>query len=93
MPIHLLLKIACLSVVIVLSILARNGILHIPGYVGIAFLTFGLSLVFGKLAGIKAVHGSNAAVALSIACYLCASITVGSVIALAFYRERPLKFE
>ncbi|MGA7918541.1 MAG: hypothetical protein WCA38_02645 [Candidatus Acidiferrales bacterium] len=93
MPIHLLLKIVCLSVVIVISILAWKGKLHIPGYVGMAFLTFGLGLLFGKLAGIKAVHGSNVAVALSVACYLCMSATVGSIIALAFYRERTLKFE
>jgi hypothetical protein len=87
MPIQIPLTISCLAVVILISLLASKGKLHIPGYIGIAFLTFGLSLLFGKLSGIKAVHGSNVAVASSVACYLCIAITIGSLIALAFYRE------
>jgi hypothetical protein len=88
MLIPLPLTIACLAVVLVLSLLASKGKLHIPGYIGIAFLAFILSLIFGKLSGMKAVHGSITALALSVACYLCIAATIGSLVALAFYRER-----
>lgn len=87
MWIQLPLTVVCVAVVALINLLASKGKLHIPGYIGIAFLTFGLSLVFGKLSGIKAVHGSSIAIALSVACYLCIAITIGSLIAPAFYRE------
>lgn len=80
---------ACLAVVISIGVFAAKGRLHIPAYVGIAFLAFGSSLLFGNLAGIKAIHGSAIAVALSIAFYLCIATTVGSIVALLFYRRPP----
>jgi hypothetical protein len=81
------LGIACLAVVISISVFAAKGRLHIPAYVGIAFLAFGSSLLFGNLAGIEAIRGSALAVALSIAFYLCMATTVGSIVALLFYRQ------
>jgi hypothetical protein len=83
------LGVACLAVVISISVLAAKGRLHIPAYVGIAFLAFGSSLLFGNLAGIKALRGSGIAVALSVAFYLCIAATVGSIVALLFYRQPP----
>jgi hypothetical protein len=80
---------ACLAVVISISVFAAKGRLHIPGYLGIAFLAFGSSLLFGNLAGNKAIRGTVVAVVLSIAFYLCIATAVGSVVALLFYRERP----
>jgi hypothetical protein len=79
----------CLAVVISISVFAAKGRLHIPAYVGIAFLAFGSSLLFGNLAGIKPIRGSVVAIVLSIAFYLCIATTVGSIVALLFYRERP----
>jgi hypothetical protein len=81
--------IACLSVVVTISVFASRGKLHMPAYVGIAFLAFGLSMLFGRLAGIKAIRGSVVAIVLSIAFYLCIATMVGSIVALLFYRERP----
>jgi hypothetical protein len=81
------LSIACLAVVISISVFAAKGRLHMAAYVGIAFLAFGSSLLFGNLAGIKAIRGSALAVSLSIAFYLCISTTVGSIVALLFYRR------
>jgi hypothetical protein len=83
------LSIACLAVVISISVFAAKGRLHMPAYVGIAFLAFGSSLLFGNLAGIKAIRGSGIAVALSVAFYLCIAATVGSIVALLFYRQPP----
>jgi hypothetical protein len=80
---------ACLSVVISISVFASRGKLHMPAYVGIAFLAFAFSLLFGSLAGIKGIRGSAVAVALSIAFYLCVATTVGSIVALLFYRQPP----
>jgi hypothetical protein len=81
------LSVACLAVVISVSVFAAKGRLHMAAYVGIAFLAFGSSLLFGNLAGIKAIRGSALAVALSIAFYLCIATTVGSIVALLFYRS------
>jgi hypothetical protein len=83
------LLIACILVVVSISVFASRGKLHMPAYVGIAFLGFAFSLLFGRLAGIKDIHGSAAAVALSIVCYLCIATTVGSIVALFFYRQPP----
>ena len=80
---------ACLAVMIAISICAAKGNLHMPGYIGVAFLAFAFALVFGELAGIKLLHGSALAVVLSCACYLCISATVGSIVALLFYRSSP----
>jgi hypothetical protein len=79
--------IACLAVAISISFFAAKGKLHMPAYVGIAFLAFVFSMVFGELAGIKGIRGSAIALALSIAFYLCISTTVGSIVALLFYRR------
>ena len=81
--------IVCLLVMILISALAARGKLHIPGYIGIAFMAFALALVFGELSGIRGIKGSGFAVALSLSCYLCISTTVGSIVALLFYRRPP----
>jgi len=60
-----------------------------PGYIGIAFLAFAFSLLFGNLAGIRGIRGSAIAISLSIAFYLCIATTVGSIVALIFYRQPP----
>jgi hypothetical protein len=83
------LLIACVAVVASISVLARKGKLHIPGYVGIAFVAFALALAFGELCGIKGIRGSGLGVVLSLSCYLCISATVGSIVALLFYRCPP----
>jgi len=83
------LAIACLAVMVAISVLASRGKLHMPAYVGIAFLAFAFGLLFGRLAGIKEIHGSAFAVALSIAFYLCIATTIGSIVALVFYRHPP----
>lgn len=80
---------ACLVVVISIGVCAAKGKLHMPAYIGIAFLAFASALAFGELAGIETIRGSILAIALSCACYLCISTTVGSIVALLFYRRPP----
>jgi hypothetical protein len=89
LPIVVPLIIACLALMVFISVSACKGKLHIPGYIGIAFLAFGSSLLFGSLAGIKALRGTTLAITLSIAFYLCIATTIGSIVALLFYR-RPI---
>jgi hypothetical protein len=83
------LGIVCLSVMVTIGVFASRGKLHIPAYVGIAFLAFAFSLLFGNLVGVRGIRGSAIAVALSVAFYLCIAATVGSIVALLFYRCPP----
>ena len=78
---------ACLGIAGLIPMAAARRKLHIPGYVGIALLAFALSLVFGKLAGFTRVAASAAGPILSIIFFLLIAVTVGSILALIFYRD------
>jgi len=81
------LSIACLAIIIVLPLAAARRRLHIPGYVGLAFLAVILGLVSGRVAGIRGVAGTPLGFLLSLAFFLLIAVAVGSVLALFFYRH------
>jgi hypothetical protein len=83
------LLVACLSIVIVVPWAAARSRLHIPGYVGLAFLASILGLVCGGISGIRGVAGTGWGVMLSLLFFLLISFAAGSVLALFFYRDPP----
>jgi lysylphosphatidylglycerol synthetase-like protein (DUF2156 family) len=87
MIIFLILASAAIGVTIIVC--ARRGKLHIPGYVGLAFLAFAVALVLGRVAGARAVSGTHVGVVVSILYFLLIAVAVGSILALFFYRHPP----
>jgi uncharacterized membrane protein len=83
------LLLVCLGVLIAIPVGAARGKLHVPGYVGLAFLAFALGLVLGRISGMRSITGTIAGLGLSILCFLLMAIAVGSVLALFFYRHPP----
>jgi hypothetical protein len=78
----------CALVVIAIPIAAARGKLHMPGYAGLALLALVVGLLLGRMAT-HAAKGSGTAVALSTIFFILIAIAIGSVLALACYRERP----
>jgi lysylphosphatidylglycerol synthetase-like protein (DUF2156 family) len=83
------LSVVCVAVIIVFSLAARRGRLHIPGYVGIAFLASFLALVCGHVSGSRGITATPAGVALSALFFLLVAAAAGAVLALFFYRDPP----
>ena len=81
------LLLACLALVVAIPSAARRGKLHVPGYMGLAFLTFLSGLLLGRITGIRSINGTLAGVFLSILFFLLISTAVCSVLALFFYRN------
>jgi len=84
-----LLMLVCFAVLLGLPVAARRGVLHIPGYIGLAMFTFVIALVFGRLAGVRKITGSPLGVFLSILFFVLISVSVGSVLAIIFFRPPP----
>lgn len=74
---------------IVVPLAAARSRLHIPGYVGLAFLASILGLICGRISGIRGVAGTSWGVMLSLVFFLLIAFAVGSVLALFFYRDPP----
>jgi hypothetical protein len=83
------LSVACFAIIIVLPFAAARSRLHIPGYVGLAFLGFILGLVCGRISGVRGVSGTPTGVLLSLIFFLFIAVAIGSVLALFFYRDPP----
>ena len=83
------LMLCCLAIAIAMPIAARRGKLHMPGYLGLAGLTFVVSIIIGKLAGSRHIAGTPVGIILSFVFYLLISTALGSVISLFVYR-RPV---
>jgi hypothetical protein len=83
------LSILCIAIVVGIPAAAARARLHVPGYVGLAFLSFALALLLGWLSGAHAIAGTTSGLLLSIVFFLLIAATVGSVIALFFYRHPP----
>jgi F0F1-type ATP synthase membrane subunit a len=81
------LSIVCCAIIIALPLAAARSRLHIPGYVGVAFLALVLGLVSGRVSGIRGVAGTPAGLFLSLAFFLFIAVVVGSVLAIFFYRH------
>jgi drug/metabolite transporter (DMT)-like permease len=83
------LLIACLAVIVALPFAAKRGRLHIPGYVGVAFLALMLGLVCGRISAIHGVARTPSGILLAFLFFLLIATAVGSVLALFFYADPP----
>ncbi len=81
------LALGCLAILVAIPLGARRGRLHLPGYVGIAILAFAASLLCGFASGYRSLVGTPVGIALSLLCFWSAAATVGSILALCFYRQ------
>jgi uncharacterized membrane protein len=77
----------CIVVVFSIPIAAARRKLHVPGYVGIALASLILGLLVGRVSGLRGVSGTRTGFSLSILFFLLIASTVGSIIALFFYRH------
>jgi hypothetical protein len=77
----------CIVIVVAIALAAFRGKLHVPGYIGLAGLTFVVSIIVGKLAGFRHIAGTPVGIILSFIFYLLISAALGSVIALFVYRH------
>lgn len=82
------LAIGCISILILIPAQAHRGKLHVPGYVGLALITFGASVLFGYACGYRRFVGSPIGVVLSVFCFWAAAAGVASILALFFFREQ-----
>jgi hypothetical protein len=78
----------CGIVLVAIPLAAARGKLHMPGYAAISVLALIVGWALGRL-GARAATGSAAAVVLSALFFILIAISIGSVLALAFYRQRP----
>lgn len=86
-PLRLVVLAGCLAIVICIPVAARRRKLHIPGYVGIAFVAFLAALILGRVVGLPRIIGTPMGIVLSVLFFLLIATTVGSVVALFFYRH------
>jgi hypothetical protein len=84
------LSVACFAIMIVVPLAAARSRLHIPGYVGLAFLGSVLGFICGRISGIQGVAGTPWGVTLSILFFVLIAFAVGCVLALFFYRDPPV---
>jgi hypothetical protein len=77
----------CVAIVTAIPVAAARRKLHIPGYVGLAFLAFVIALLAGKFSGRAGITGTSSGVFLSILFFFLMATAVGSVVALFFYRH------
>jgi hypothetical protein len=89
LPVVLPLGLACLAIIAAIPFAAARAKLHIPGYVGLAFLSCAAGLLFGRISGARAVTGTITGLFLSILFFLLMAAAVGCVLALFFYRHPP----
>ena len=83
------LVLVCAAIVVAIPVCASRGKLHVPGYVGLALLSFVIGLVLARIAGARAVTGTIAGLLLSIAFFLLIATALGSILALFFYSHPP----
>jgi len=80
---------ASAAIAVGISICARRGKLHIPGYIGLAFLAFVVALILGRISGAPGVTGTHFGLLLSVLFFLLMAVAVSSILALFFYRHPP----
>jgi hypothetical protein len=88
-PIVLVLSVACVLIALAVPFAANRGRLHVPGYIGIALLSFVVALIFGRISGIAGVRGTRSGEALSIVFFLLVALAAGAILAIFFYAEPP----
>jgi lysylphosphatidylglycerol synthetase-like protein (DUF2156 family) len=89
-PLVVALGVVCVFVALAIPYAASRGRLHIPGYVGLALLSFAVALILGRISGAQSVRGTRSGEVLSIVFFLLVAVAVGSVLAIFFYRD-PLE--
>lgn len=77
----------CVAIVTAIPAAAAKRKLHIPGYVGFAFLSFIVALLAGKFSGRAGITGTSSGVFLSILFFFLMASAVGCVVALFFYKH------
>jgi lysylphosphatidylglycerol synthetase-like protein (DUF2156 family) len=85
----ILLILTSAAIAVGISICARRGKLHIPGYIGLAFLAFAVALILGRISGVRGVTGTHLGFFLSVLFFLLMAVAVSSILALFFYRHPP----
>jgi len=88
-PLVLVLGVACVFVALAVPYAASRGKLHIPGYVGLALVSFAVAFICGRISGAQSVRGTRSGEVLSIVFFLLMSVAVGSVLGIFFHREPP----
>ena len=88
-PIIIILGIFCVAIALAIPAMAYKGKLHVPGYVGLALLSFALAYVCGRILAVRHTTGSTSGVSLAIVFYLLVAVTAGSFLGIFFYREPP----
>ena len=79
----------CGFVVLAVLFAASRGKLHIPGYVGLALVSFAVAFICGRISGAHSVRGTRSGEILSIVFFLLIAVAVGSVLGIFFYRDPP----
>jgi len=88
-PLLIAMAVVCVFAVLAVLFAASRGKLHIPGYVGLALVSFAVAFICGRISGARSVHGTRSGEILSIVFFLLVAVAVGSVLAIFFYREPP----
>ena len=88
-PLVLGLGVGCLVVALAVLFAASRGKLHVPGYVGLALASFAVALILGRASGAQSIRGTHTGALLSILFFLLVAVSIGSVLAIFFYREPP----
>jgi len=88
-PLVLVLGVACVFVVLAVPFAASRGKLHIPGYVGMALVSFAVAFICGRISGAHSVRGTHSGEILSIVFFVLVAVAVGSVLGIFFYRDPP----
>jgi hypothetical protein len=86
-PILIPLLCVCGIVIVAIPVAALRGKLHMPGYAGLALLSLVVGLVLGKISATASIKGTPAGIALSAIFFVLIAVTIGSVFALACYRQ------
>jgi hypothetical protein len=86
-PVIVALGIVCAAIAIAIPVLASKGKLHVPGYVGLAFISFALAFVCGRISGARRLSGSTLGLGFAILFFLLFAVAAGSFLAIFFYRE------
>jgi hypothetical protein len=89
LPVVIPLAVSSLLILIAIPWAAARGKLHIPGYVGLALITFAVGFLVGRLAGAHRIAGTVAGVAFSVTFFLLIAVGVGCVLAVFFFRHPP----
>jgi hypothetical protein len=79
--------IGCLLIVIAICGAAARRKLHIPGYVGIAFVSFVIALILGRMSGSAGLVGTPTGIFISVLFFLLMATALGSIVAIFFYRH------